>query len=769
MSSTSQPDYRRVPRSLRILPIETVRRLALSATQDDRASDANEWYWVMRFGHTLYRTIHWNVFLGSAWRYARDLSQSERSDLTCDDLAVLALSESSNGRAVAAKHELTPPASLALLARDGQRDVYRAAGHNLATPAEAIAFMRSWNRTEDISVDRLRFLWSEVATYERIDDKLAMDVARGYHGDDRQIALARRGSNQGALIELAGSYSLPEEAAMVLADHGSEAVRAALAKNDIAVSDALLERLSTDTSLEVRRAVIENRRLPEAALIQLLDDQRLRSTVITRGHLSFSQLVALQADAVTRQDLIDRLDNNTAGWGRNRDAPPKDFVELLRVWAQSPDETTRMAVARNAASPLDLLEKLAEDKALAPHVARGLGTSIANDDFSDGYQYSTVGWYRRSLSESELSYMASSPSATLRAARAHRHGADAAAMDQLASDSDPSVRAAVACSEWASFDQLQALANDEQERVRRSASRTICDLLRREQDPDEGWSGEWLRELTDPPLHFPTGYDGRVDMSLMSRVCRPGQRSWRVSPSRLDLLARSKDVSVREAVASFHARVDGLSTPRPDLTEQALLELLVDPEEAVRKAAYGNVGRTAASVAGREDTPVDALIEFSRSTSDDVRSAVAGNKDAPGPVLANLARDRSARVRAAVAANRSTPTPALVALSRDDSEKVLLSLLSNSCAPATFIAEQADRAEGQSRWQRQLAAAANPASPADVLRKLGYSERADVRQLVAQHPATPADSLEILSLDEESSVRDAASRPARPLEDAFGE
>lgn len=506
MSTNTQPEYHKIPRELRGAPIDAVRRLALRDRQDREAKDANEWYWVLRFNHTLYRTIHWSVFLGSEWRYPAELTRDEIATLSRDDLAVLALSESVAGRRVAAQKESTPPASLALLARDNEQIVYRAAGHNSSTPAEAIADMRRRHRADDVSSHRLQFLWAELPTYERIEEQIAIDVARGYHGDELRVALARRGYDDGgALTELAGSYSLPAEAASLLVDHPSDSVRAALARNEApTVTTSMLDSLSEDRSRDVQLAVLENRNIPEAALMRLIKDRNLRSSVIARGNLSTQLMVELEKDESTRRDVIDRLDNNPMGWGRSQyGTPPDDFVELLRTWAHSPNQHTRIAVSRNAATPLELLEELAGDETLAAHVASGFGTSIANNHWSDGFRLGKIGWYKRYLSDSDLAFMAASSSPTLRAARAGRHGGDATVLDRLAGDPEPSVRTAVARSEWVGFSQLLVLADDDDEVVQSAATQSIRDLLRKDQEPYKEWSGEWLRDQTNFAPYFP--------------------------------------------------------------------------------------------------------------------------------------------------------------------------------------------------------------------------------------------------------------------------
>lgn len=762
MSTNAQPADRKMPRDLRGAPIEAVRRLALDNRQDQSAKDANEWYWVLRFNHTLYRRIYWTIFLGSEWRYASDLTQEEIKKLTRDDLAVLAHSESEKARRIAAQNGATPPASLSILARDRDQNVYRAAGHNPSTPAEAIAEMRRLGRADDVSPNRLQFLWSELATYERIEGRVALDVARGYHGDELRVALARRGYDDGgALTELAGSYSLPSEAALILVDHSSESVRAALAKNTAsAVSGDMLERLSRDRSIEVREAVIQNPNLPDSGVNRLLEDRRLRSAVIASGHLSVKVLIALEKDNATRRDVIDRLDNNPMGWGRSKNAsPPDDFVDLLRRWAHSPNQQTRIAVSRNAATPLELLEELARDESLAGYVAGGFRTVVANNFWSDGYQLGKIGWYARYLSESDLAFLASSSSPTLRAARAGRYGGDPKVMDELARDPEPAVREAVARSEWVGFSQLQALADDDDEGVQRAATQSIRDLLRMDEAPYQAWSGDWLREQTNFAAYFPTTHDGHIDMSLMRRIFIPGQPTWMLTNENLELLARSKSAGVRAAVAAFSGSNEDRGMFRSELSADTLLVLLLDPDEAVRRAAYTNVGRSAVAVAGRSDISPDALVEYARSSSDAVRAAVAANGATPGPLLANLARDRSVGVRSAVAVNPSTPSPALAALSRDDDEDVLMELLVNPKAPIAFLEEQAERRGGYSEWERHRRIAANPASPAGVLRKLAYSKRVDIRKLIAQHPSVPEDTLEVLSFDEDASVREVASRP----------
>jgi hypothetical protein len=744
-----------------------------SDRHDQRSRDANEWYWINRFGHSLVDHYSFRL-IGLTSYYAGPLTEEEIGRLTPDDLAVLACSTSVAARTTAAGEAATPSRLLERLAFDSERDVRRAAGHNPATPAAVLLRMPSRNshgeENGEVSEDRLEFLWAELESVP-VDRELALRVADGRYEDLYRVALARKKSvSVDILTRLAACYCLPPEAALELAENKHIQVRSSLAANTLAeISAAVLLGLAADAAPEVRAAAATNYKLPDEVLLRLLDDEsaEVRHAVIVHGHLSDDVLQDLDGEDESRRSLQERLRSHKwSGYGHYpEDGEESPRAALLRKLAGSPYALTRAAVAQSPGTPIDVLEELAGDteEDVISAISYGLGYDTANRFVTGGYDFTTIWWYRRRLSRTEFSSLLNSPVALLRALGVARHDVtiqkDPEAMSRLAQDSAPVVRAAAATNPFTSFLDVVELASDADETVQQAASSTIIDWLTWQQEPyvprdkREDFVDNWLNRMESVPDGVPQ-FLGKPDWNILSVGRFPAGGRWFVGDEGLELLAKSGSIAVRAAVASY----SGPHEPRYSsarLTPKMLALLLRDKDSTVRERALRNTSATAVSLAASSEAPAEALIHYARSSNPDLRRVVAANPLTPGPILANIVRDKEVSVRAAVAANLATPGEALIVLAGDQSEEVLLGLLANENTPQAILEQQANRPTAYGEDERHRRLARNASSPAHILAKIAYSWSGEIRELVAMNPNTAVGTLEILAFDEHPSVRAA--------------
>ena len=802
---------RRVDKAFRVASIEMVRDLALSANQPETAVDANEWYWILRFGHPLADAVQVRaLFSGDFWNPS-DLSKEEIAQLDAEDLGVLARSRSATARMVAASDARTALDDLVRLSSDPESTVRKAAGHNPETPGDAIAemqrlFLQRTNYRSDgnpeISEARLARLWLEVDSHSYpVDDEAALDIVRGYndhHKNDR-LNLARRSHiASGLRARLAAAYDLEESVARELYKDEALLVRAALAGSlraewDTSIAYALaadkaaevrialarnshtpepvLVSLANDFDIDVRCAAAGNHRLPHDELRKLLHDQVqvVRRAAVISGDLSFDELADLDSSDDHREFLHARLtqtagqDGATPTWGDEflyglrdytnkadrdrRTAQANESNDFLRRLAASEHPSTRAAVAKVTGAPEDLLLLLAEDPEESVRNAVCASLGKHNEFFDD----KLIWWYvRENLDTAALSQ---STNARVRALVAERLDADA--VRPLATDPDPDVRAAVAANPKVPYDCLVSLVDDMEAQVRRAAEQHFAEgLAAYARDEDAYGLAKWLKGRLDLPPRLKELRANHWNHRYRNVYVGRGIGTWTHWSHRGDLadMARVSNPAVRLAVASYEGRPDDRWASWVPLGADDLVRLMQDPDDKVRAAAVANVSRGVVNVAGDSASPASVLADLSGSRSKVVRRAVAANLSAPGPALAKLVRDYETEVRTAVAGNANTPAEGLEALTLDQEEDVLAALCGNPNAPVAFMAMQA--ATPPSGWsERWVRLAVNPSVPVPVARKLAYSRDVAVRLGLASNPATPADVLEVLSLDESPQVQ----------------
>jgi hypothetical protein len=121
------------------------------------------------------------------------------------------------------------------------------------------------------------------------------------------------------------------------------------------------------------------------------------------------------------------------------------------------------------------------------------------------------------------------------------------------------------------------------------------------------------------------------------------QKKKQVVPRGYQIAAKSKNASVREAVAS-----------NPNCPEDLLRTLATDEDYYVCKGAASN-----------SNCPEDLLRTLAKDEEADVRHAAAKNPNCPEDVLRTLAEDGDADVRKAAISNPNCPEDALRTLAKD--------------------------------------------------------------------------------------------------------
>lgn len=98
-----------------------------------------------------------------------------------------------------------------------------------------------------------------------------------------------------------------------------------------------------------------------------------------------------------------------------------------------------------------------------------------------------------------------------------------------------------------------------------------------------------------------------------------------------------------------------------------------------------------------ENTPVEILVNLSKSSDPDVRSNVAWNTNTPAETLIELSNDPDPDVRSGVARNKNTPVEIIVKLSKDSDPQVRADVAWGINTP-DYILEQLSKDENE--WVR---------------------------------------------------------------------
>lgn len=129
--------------------------------------------------------------------------------------------------------------------------------------------------------------------------------------------------------------------------------------------------------------------------------------------------------------------------------------------------------------------------------------------------------------------------------------------------------------------------------------------------------------------------------------------------------------------------------------------------------------------------------------------------------LHRLSRSESEDVRKAVAANPRTPAGILKFLASDTAHDVVVKVAENKNSSAETLLLIIRSSDG---WARRIAAS-NPILPPSDLESLANSPESDIRYGIAKNPSTPSKTLSTLAHDENWHVRlGVATNPSSPKE-----
>ena len=394
-------------------------------------------------------------------------------------------------------------------------------------------------------------------------------------------------------------------------------------------------------------------------------------------------------------------------------------VELLRAFADLPEEEARRFVAGHKSTPGDVLRTLARDPSIS--VRRTVAFNV-----------STPGAVLSSLAtDSCRASVAANTSAPVNVLRA------------LATDSDEGVRYEVASNPCTPEDALATLASDTDEIVRDEAVRNPSATER------------LLRTLAADP----------------AEDVRQGPASHRATPEDLlRLLAEDPTSSVRMEVAGNPSTpVDVLGILASDSSIGVRMEVAGNsstPVDVLGILASDFSADVRYAVAGNTRTSREVLRSLAGDMKSYIRGGAAGNPVLAAELLLILGSDTDESVRARTAGNLSTPLKVLRTLAADSSESVRVGVAGNaSVSPDVLEALSSDPLA-----EVREGVASNPLTDPEVLRVLATDPTPDshsdyyVRTAVAGHPSTPVDVLSILAVDPDETVRDAAAgNPSTPL------
>lgn len=172
-------------------------------------------------------------------------------------------------------------------------------------------------------------------------------------------------------LALAYNRNSPADLLRELSAHRSRRVRSAVAAHGACPADVLAQ-LSGDSAYEVRWFVAGNGNTPPQALLTLGEEVKTSP----RSDLAW----AVARNPSTPQNVLrelSRMRGRPQGGVAGNPAAPSD---LLEEFAASKDPSVRLAVARNRAASLGLLERLARDRSGREEARRGDGWRRAPAD-----------------------------------------------------------------------------------------------------------------------------------------------------------------------------------------------------------------------------------------------------------------------------------------------------------------------------------------------------------------------------------------------------
>jgi len=187
---------------------------------------------------------------------------------------------------------------------------------------------------------------------------------------------------------------------------------------------------------------------------------------------------------------------------------------------------------------------------------------------------------------------------------------------------------------------------------------------------------------------------------------------------------------------------------KPSTPVEILTNLSTDSNKIVRYRVAENI-----------NTPVKILKSLTTDLDLEVRYCVAGNPNIPIEVLTTLATDSSHEVRCCVVQNPNTGIDILTTLATDSHKGVRYWVAQNLKTPVKVLESLATDSDQRVRY----CVAGNPKTPVKVLESLATDSDQGVRCSVVGNPKTPVKVLESLATDSDQYIRLAvAQNPNMP-------
>lgn len=486
------------------------------------------------------------------------------------------------GRELAAKHPLTPPASLERLAQLGCE---RQLAQNAATPPHVLRWLLEqpelWEllaSNPSVSNDDLQRIRSQVSDIDR--EAISVALCRNPRATPALLLSLAQSDSWEVREALSDDPRLTPDIVDVLGrDRWNADVREAAARHPHAASKTL-EQLATDGDDEVRLAVAGNANTPEPALTALARDTLSQVRALVAAHPNSSQqlldLLTHDAEQTVRRTALARLSSHTpralADLARDNTLPfklvaaayPKTPPEQLERLGADRDSRVRSLAFINPNVPASLLETALHDsrwdvRALA--VARQALAAGQTSKRSPDVRLRCMMAATPQLPDTQMRLLAIDPNRSVRLALAANTGTPPELLTKMLEDellravvlenisTTPAVREAVGLIEDREADQqnlllLRRRAVSSREQTRERVARNV---------------------LTPPDLLEQLA----ADDSLLVREAV--LRHPNVTPMVLERFARDPVVVIRSRLAI-----------RPDLSQTALLTLARDADPKIR-------------------------------------------------------------------------------------------------------------------------------------------------------------------------------------------
>ena len=516
------------------------------------------------------------------------------------------------------------------------------------------------------------------------------------------MVIAQHSKNEKVLEIVAGRPDAPWEVLNLLT-RGEGTIgrigRAALAVHP-ATPVEVLKDLAQDDASEVRRGVAINPVTPVEILAMLAKDKNQG----VRHNVAHHPAIPVEI----RTQVLTELAKNKDIDERRYIARYSDSPVILAMLARDEVSDVRRDVAKNLASPIEVLTTLGKDKETLVRwaVAENPATPAIN-----------------------LTGLAKHKSEFVRQGVAKNCTASADVLSALATDEVKDVRCAVASNPATPTMALSLLAQDQSKEVRRavatnsSTPKEDLSLLAKDEDPDV------RKAIARNPV---TSVEvlSRLASDENAKVCSNAAENsttpLEVRSQVLTMLAQSKDRYCRNEVAKNPAA----------------------PFDALKVLAEDEVSDIRRLVAKNSATPPELLAVLSKDVDLRVRTTVIENSATPVDVLRNLARDEVRDVRRKVAQNPVTPLEVLADLSKDEDAYVRGKVIENPATPTEVRSQLLNELATSESSDDRIEAAKNPSTPPETLAELAKSMEIEVRNAVAVNPSTPMEALIAISEDQ---------------------